>query len=138
MGNPKSKLAATLSAGIVLGALGMHTLSAQQSGIQRVLLQRTDVAPSPATLEAVAGTAEIPAGGAAGRHTHPGIELGYVLSGAARMEIEGESPRDLKAGDSYLIAGGKAHDAKVIGDTPAKVLACYVVEKGKPLSSPAS
>jgi len=29
------------------------------------------------------------------------------------------------------------HDGKNIGSSPAKVLATYIVEKGKPLASPA-
>lgn len=131
-------LALAVSVGIAMGAMGMRSLSAQQAGIQRVLLLRTDMAPSQLPMEAVLGTAEIPAGTAAGRHTHPGIEIGYVLSGEARMEIEGEAPRALKSGDSYMIAAGKAHDAKVTGSQAAKVVACYLVEKGKPLSAPAS
>ena len=31
----------------------------------------------------------------------------------------------------------KLHNAKVIGDAPAKVIATYVVERGKPLATPA-
>lgn len=40
----------------------------------------------------------------------------------------------MKAGDTYAIEAGKIHDAKAIGDRPAKVLAVYIVEKGKPLA----
>lgn len=136
MNNSRSTLALTLVAGIALGATGMHAL-AQQGGIQRAVLHKTEIAPQ-ATMEVIMATAQIPAGAAAGRHKHPGTEIGYVLNGEARMEIEGEAARDLKAGDSYLIAAGKPHDARITGDTAAKVVACYVVEKGKPFSSPAS
>ena len=68
---------------------------------------------------------------------HFGIETGYTLSGSASFEVEGEPPRLLKAGDSYVVPLGKVHDAKVVGDAPARVLAVYVVEKGKPLATPA-
>lgn len=136
------KLTLTAAAGVLVGVLvsvlGMRSLSAQQTGIQRVLILRTDVAASQLPTEAVLGTAEIPAGTAAGRHTHPGLEIGYVLNGEARLEIEGEAPRNLKAGDGYLIPAGKAHDAKVTSSQAAKVVAFYLVEKGKPLSAPAS
>lgn len=123
--------------GCVAGALGAHVLQAQQSGIQRVILQRADIAQSQAPLEAVMGTAEIQSGSTAGRHTHPGMEMGYVLAGEISFEIEGEVPRALKAGDSYVIATGKVHDAKAIGPTAAKVLAVYLIEKGKPLATAA-
>jgi quercetin dioxygenase-like cupin family protein len=59
------------------------------------------------------------------------------MEGASTLEIDGEAPRTLKAGDSCTIAAGKVHDAKANGDKPAKVLATYVVEKGKPLATPA-
>lgn len=60
-----------------------------------------------------------------------------MVEGSASLEIEGEMPRLLKAGDSYMIPAGKVHDAKTVGDAPVKVLATYVVEKGKPLATPA-
>ena len=108
---------------------------AQAPTIKRSILQRADV-PEQGMREAVLGLAEIPAGGAAGRHSHNGPETGYVLEGSASLEIDGEAPRILKAGDSYFIPAGKIHDAKAHGGT-TKVLATYVVEKGKPLAIPA-
>lgn len=107
---------------------------AQQGGIKRTPLQKIDF---PAGYNTVTGIAEIPAGGAAGRHTHPGVEAGYILEGEAELLVEGQPPRKLKAGDSYQIPEGVAHDAKVIGDKPAKVIAAYVVKAGEPLAKPA-
>lgn len=129
-----------LTLGLLLGAVGMCSVYAQQSGIQRVILQRVDapVSASDGTpMELILGTAEISAGGSAGRHRHAGLELGYVLSGTASMEIEGEAPRTIKAGDSFSIPLAKIHDVKVTGDSPAKVLAVYLVSKGQPLATPA-
>jgi quercetin dioxygenase-like cupin family protein len=108
---------------------------AQAPGIKRTLLQRTDIGNN---MEVILGLAEIAPGGATGRHTHFGVESGYLIAGSASMEIEGETPKLLKAGDSYTIPANKIHDAKAVGDTPAKVLATYVVEKGKPLATPAN
>ena len=102
--------------------------------IKRTVLQRIDIAPDR---EVVLGMAEIPPGMAAGRHTHFGTETGYVAEGSASLEIEGETPKLLKAGDSYVIPAGKVHDAKTVGDKPVKVIATYIVEKGKPLATPA-
>ena len=118
----------------VLAALTVAVAVAQAPGIKRTLLQRSDVSSDR---EVILGVAEIAPGGAAGRHTHFGVETGYVLEGAASIEIEGETPKLLRAGDSYLIPAGKVHDAKTVGDVPTKVLATYVVEKGKPLATPA-
>jgi quercetin dioxygenase-like cupin family protein len=102
--------------------------------IKRTLMQRFDIAPDR---EVVLGMAEIPPGMAAGRHTHFGTETGYVAEGSASLEIEGETPKLLKAGDSYVIPVGKVHDAKTVGDKPVRVIATYIVEKGKPLATPA-
>lgn len=125
----KAHLTLALAALVASGA----TL-AQAPGIKRTMLQRIDLGNNQ---ELIMGIAEIAPGGSVGRHTHFGIEAGYTLSGTASFEVEGEPPRLLRAGDSYVVPLGKVHDATVVGDAPAKVLAVYVVEKGKPLATPA-
>jgi quercetin dioxygenase-like cupin family protein len=107
---------------------------AQQAGIKRTPLQKVEF---PDGYNTVTGIAEIQAGGSAGRHTHPGIETGYVLEGEADLLIEGKPDLHLKAGDSYSIPAGAVHDAKVHGDKALKILGVYVVDKTKPLASPA-
>jgi quercetin dioxygenase-like cupin family protein len=107
---------------------------AQQSGIKRTPLQKVDF---PAGYNTVTAIAEIPAGGAAGRHTHPGAETGYVLEGELVLMIEGQPPKTLKAGESYQIPEGAVHDAKAGGDKPMKVLGVYVIKAGEPLAKPA-
>src|SRR6266480_1219121 len=82
---------------------------------------------------AFAGIAVVPAGGAAGRHTHPGAETGYVLEGELELIIDGKPPMKIKAGESYQIPEGAIHDAKA-GDKPFKVLGVYVVKAGEPLA----
>jgi quercetin dioxygenase-like cupin family protein len=120
--------------GVMLGSVVTQALHAQQAGIQRVMLFRTDVASSAVPMEVVMGTAEIPAAGHAGRHSHAGMEVGYVLNGETVMEIAGAAPRVMKAGDVYFIPAGVVHDAKATSGAAAKVLAFYLVEKGKPLA----
>jgi quercetin dioxygenase-like cupin family protein len=126
--HPRFALAAACVA-----VLGVTASLAQAPGIKRTLLQRTDVGNN---MEMILGLAEIAPGGSTGRHTHFGVESGYMIEGTASMEVEGETPRLIKAGESYTIPAGKVHDAKAVGDGPAKVLATYVVEKGKPLATP--
>ena len=107
---------------------------AQQSGIKRTPLQKVDF---PAGYNTVTAIAEIPAGGTAGRHTHPGAETGYVLEGELVLMIDGQPPKTLKAGESYQIPEGAVHDAKAGGDKPMKVLGVYIVKAGEPLAKPA-
>jgi quercetin dioxygenase-like cupin family protein len=115
---------------IVVGFAG----AALAQGIKRTPLQKAEF---PDGYNTVSGIAEIPAGGSAGRHTHPGIEMGYLLEGEADLLIDGKPDQHLKAGDSYSIPAGVVHDAKVHGDKALKVLGIYVVDKTKPLASPA-
>ena len=107
---------------------------AQQGGIKRTPLQKVEF---PDGYVSVSGIAEIPAGGSAGRHTHPGVELGYIMEGEADLILDGKPAQHLKAGDSYQIPMGAIHDAKVSGDKPLKVLTVYIVDKSKPLATPA-
>lgn len=107
---------------------------AQPSGLKRTLLQKADL--SAPGREVVQALAELPPGAAAGRHTHPGEEVSYVLEGTTTLLVEGQPPRVIKAGESFLIPAGVVHDA-IAGSTGGKVLATYIVEKGKPLATPA-
>ena len=121
---------------VVVLALAAGIAIAQAPGVTRTILQRGDV-PQEGAREVVLGSAEIAGGGSTGRHSHHGPETGYVLEGMTLLEIDGEPPKVLKAGDSYYIPAGKVHNAKSVGGT-ARVVATYVVEKGKPLTVPAA
>ena len=120
--------------GIAL-ALATGTLLAQASGLTRTLVGRGDV--SVPGREAVVARVEVAAGARAGRHTHPGDEISYVIEGEAELLIDGQPPRIVKAGESFIIPAGTVHDAHNAGSTPIKLVGVYVVEKGKPLASPA-
>jgi quercetin dioxygenase-like cupin family protein len=115
------------------------SITAQQTTapptIKRTPLQKLDVPGSP-NMEVITGTAEIVPNANIGRHTHFGAETGYVIEGTLTLLVEGKPPVTLKPGDSYQIPASAIHDAKA-GEGGAKVLAVYVVEKGKPLASPA-
>ena len=121
---------------IVVGAATTQTLSAQQQAIKRTVLQKTDLT-GITSREGVMIQGEIPPGAESGRHVHPGTELGYLLEGALVLEVEGSAPMTLNAGSSWTVDASKVHNARNIGDSLAKTLVVYVVEKGKPLASPA-
>jgi quercetin dioxygenase-like cupin family protein len=125
----------TVAAALIAVAGAFAGTSAQAPGFQRTVLQQGDL--SVPGHQAVMARAEFAPGANVGRHTHPGEEISYVLEGTVTLEVQGQPPKVLKAGDVFLIPAGKVHDAKNTGTTPAKVLATYVVEKGKPLTTPA-
>jgi quercetin dioxygenase-like cupin family protein len=124
------RLVAGVGACVLAGAL-----IAQNPGLQRTIVQRADVSVSGR--EAVVARLEVAPGITVGRHTHPGDEMTYVLEGEGELLIEGQPPRKLKAGDAFVIPAGIVHDGRNTGTTPMKLVAAYVVEKGKPLATPA-
>jgi quercetin dioxygenase-like cupin family protein len=70
------------------------------------------------------------------RHTHPGVEVGYVIDGAFELTIGSQPPVNYKQGDTYVIPATVPHSLKV-GPAGLKLAATFVVEKDKPLASPA-
>ena len=110
-------------------------LFSQKPGIQRTVVNKADV--SVPGREAVIARVEISPGAFAGRHTHPGDEISYVLEGQGEILMEGRAPLKVKAGDGFVVPGGTKHDAHNDGSQPLKLVGVYVVEKGKPLATPA-
>lgn len=120
---------------VVLLAACSAIAIAQSTGIKREVLQKSDIS-SPGR-EVVMARVEVDAGGHVGRHTHAGEEIAYITEGETELLIEGEAPRNLKAGDSFIIPAGKIHSAKNTGAIPLKLIGTYIVEKNKPLATPA-
>ena len=116
-------------AGVVAGVY------AQQTGFKRTVLQQG--ALSIQGHEVVTAIAEFQAGSTVGRHTHPGEEAGYILEGSILLEQEGKPPVTLSAGGTFLIPAGTVHNATNKTSAQARVLATYIVEKGKPLATAA-
>ena len=121
--------------GLVFTALSADALFGQNPGIQRTVVHKADV--SVPGREAVIARVEIAPGARAGRHTHPGDEISYVAEGEGEILIDGQPARKVKAGDGFVIPAGAKHDAHNTGSIPLKLVAVYVVEKGKPLATPA-
>ena len=131
--NIPARSAAILLGGILSIAAG--TLFAQASGLTRVMVGKGDV--SVPGREAVVARVEVAPGAKAGRHTHPGDEISYVMEGEATLLIDGQPPKQVKAGESFVIPAGVVHDAHNNSTAPIKLVGVYVVEKGKPLATPA-
>jgi quercetin dioxygenase-like cupin family protein len=106
------------------------------AGVQRILLTKADV--SVPGREADAMRAEIAPGASTGRHTHPGDEIDYVLQGQIEITFDGQPPHQLKPGDALIIPMGTVHNAVNVGSTTALISAVFIVEKGKPLATPAN
>ena len=109
---------------------------AQAPALTRTIVTKADV--SVPGREAVIARVEVAPGGVAGWHTHPGDEISYVTDGEATLLVAGQPPRKVAAGEGFVIPAGVVHNAKNDSATAVKLVGVYVVEKGKPLASPAS
>jgi quercetin dioxygenase-like cupin family protein len=85
-----------------------------------VILALTDIAP----------------GMVAARHTHPGVEISYVLAGEGDFVIEGKGKMHVKAGGNFRLESGVKHSV-LNGAGPMKILAVYTIPKGAQLATPA-
>src|SRR5258708_21669064 len=74
---------------------------------KRTILQQTDAPGSNYTV--ILAVTDIEANMVAARHTHPGVEISYVLAGAADFVIDGVGVKHLKAGDSFRLESGVKH-----------------------------
>ena len=108
--------------------------AAQQPTFKRTELQRADLsAPGREVVQAIA---EFPPGATVGRHTHPGEEVAYILEGTVLVEVDGKPAATMNAGQYFIIPAGTIHNATNKSKGNAKVLATYIVEKGKPVATP--
>lgn len=121
--------------GAVLGLAALLAAASATAQIRRTEVSRADVSAS--NHEAVVMKVELDAGKNAGRHTHPGDEISYLLEGDGELLIDGETARHVRAGEAIVIKAGTVHDVRNSGTTPIRLIGVYVVEKGKPLATPA-
>ena len=130
-------LLGVLMAALAIVAAGIDNLgAAQEQPIKRTELMRFDVAGATGK-ETVVYVADVAPGARAGKHTHYGDELVYVLEGSLIVEPEGKEPITLKQGETAHLTQDIVHAARNGSDSlPAKVLVFLVVEKGKPLAQP--
>jgi quercetin dioxygenase-like cupin family protein len=110
-------------------------LHAQQTGAKRTILTKQDLSNFPAH-EGVVAEVEFTPGAREPKHTHPGDIFGYVQEGTLTLSVEGKPIATVKAGEVFFVPAGKVHWAENAGERPVKVVATFVVEKGKPLTSP--
>jgi quercetin dioxygenase-like cupin family protein len=122
---------------MIVGAVGATYVAAQ--GTPQIT--RTEILRKPMSglegKEVVVFLADVPPGGVAGAHYHPGDEAIYMLQGSLVFEPDREKPFELKAGEITFNPAKHAHKAKNMSATePAKVLNCMIAEKGQPLAVP--
>jgi quercetin dioxygenase-like cupin family protein len=109
---------------------------AQQTAAKWTELQRHDI---PGTgREGVTMAIEIPPGASSARHSHPGEDFGYLIEGTIVLQVDGKPPLTVKAGEVFFTERGHIHSARNIGTTTARAVDTYVIDKGKPVVTPAA
>ncbi|MBG6239986.1 quercetin dioxygenase-like cupin family protein [Mycetocola sp. CAN_C7] len=101
-------------------------------------LKRTEIQHSSSSIpgrDIVQVLTEIPVGVESGWHTHPGEEVGYLLTGRVQMRIQDKPTLILEAGDGFLIEPGTPHNALDLGPDTGRMLSCYIVEVDAPVAS---
>jgi quercetin dioxygenase-like cupin family protein len=104
-------------------------------GVSRKLLSQLD-GPAPGYVT-INMEVTVDAGAVVARHTHPGIESSYMIEGTLELPIEGKPTLMLKAGDAFQVPPGTPHGGGKASNSKCRIAATFVVEKDKPLASPA-
>jgi quercetin dioxygenase-like cupin family protein len=120
--------------GAGFAAVAAVASNAQTPAFTRTPVQQQDL-PSLPGREVVVARVEFVPGGAIGKHTHPGEEIGYVVEGSLELLVEGQPAKTVKAGEGFVVPAGTVHEGKAVGSGKAVVLATYVIEKGKPVAT---
>ena len=82
-------------------------VEAQTPGFKRTLLKQTDGPVDGYTT--IEMRVEIDPNATVPRHTHPGIETGYVAEGGTELTIDGQGTFKLGPGDGFQVPTGTPH-----------------------------
>ena len=100
---------AIVAAGVFLLPVAAH---AQATAVHRVPIQEQ---PYPAGHTSLTVKTTVDKGGTVLPHTHPGVEMSYLLEGQGILKIAGQPDRTVSAGDSCPLAGLAINTAPVKG-----------------------
>ena len=120
--------------GLAATAANAQSAPGATGGVSRTILQRIEYPGDKYVTILV--TAEIGPGAIVARHTHPGVESAYIMEGEGTLLVKGQPDRVVKATDSFQIPPDTPHGLRN-GPTRMRIAGSYVVEKDKPLASPA-
>jgi len=130
----KVSLVAALAIFALAASAAAQQAPVTPSPVQRTPIGKTEVPGS--NYEVVTAMVTIQPGFKAGRHNHPGVVQAQVLEGEFMLQLDGEPEKVFKAGQSLEVPDKAIHNEGAVGSVPAKLIAVYVVERGKPLVNP--
>ena len=126
-----------VAASVILSSMLLYSTapSAQETESSGTLveLKRADLDGAPG-MEVITSRGEWKPGQGIARHSHHGLETGYVVQGAM-IQFPGKDPISLPTGAPLWNLRDVPHAGfKVVGDTSLILLTVHVVDKGKPIS----
>lgn len=130
----KRRVFCYLCAALGVAAGAATVAEAQTAGIKRTIASTID-GPAPG-YHTVLAEVEIAPNTLVARHTHPGIESTYVLEGGGVLSVRGQGDRQAKSADTFQIPPEVPHSFQN-GPQTTRLVVNYVVEKDKPLATPA-
>ena len=123
---------------VLVFGIALYTEQTSQAHAQQATIKRTDLAKADqsATDAGALWIADIPPGGATGRHTHPTPRFVYVLEGSVILEMDGKPPQTFRSGEAFAELPGMVHNFRnASASEPAKALGFQVAPKGTPLQA---
>jgi len=141
MRSPISVAVASLCGGLVAAhfawsqqaASGAHT---QVKDRARIVLSQPLPKVDGDHLKATLVEVKYGPGEASSPHSHPCAVIGYVVEGAVRTQVKGETETIYKAGESFYEAPNGVHlvSANASSTEPAKLVAYLICDHDTPLS----
>jgi len=123
------------AAGIVVGAVALNALNAQEKPLKANTVFKADVEGMAGT-EVIMQVVEFAPRGSSGKHVHPGHEVAYVLSGSGTSEAEGRPTVTRSAGTVTYLPANSVHETKNDSATePLKLLVFRIHPKGQEITT---
>ncbi len=123
-----------LCAAVGLVASSVEGQAQGTPGLKRTIVQKTEYPGDKYATILV--SVDIEPNAIVARHTHPGIESAFVTAGSGTLSVKGQADRLVKAGEGYQVPPETPHGLRN-GPEATRVVVTYIVEKDKPLASPA-
>lgn len=121
-------------AALAIAALLVSTQAhAQANAVHRAPLEEQAY---PVGYHSVTVKTMVDKGGTVLPHTHPGVEMSYILEGQGVLKVQGQPDRTLSSGDSFSIPAAAVHSLSNTGAGAITIITTYVLEKDKPLATP--
>ncbi|MHC1481108.1 cupin domain-containing protein [Frateuria aurantia] len=123
-----------MTAPLITGLALMPATAKAATGLSRTVVTTSDVGEPG--YQAIIARVTLAPGATSGRHTHPGDEISYIVSGVGLLKIDGQAAQTVTAGHGIVIPTGKVHEFSNPGSKPLSLIGVYYVKKGQPLATP--